>query len=109
MSGGSFGYLYSREVDELIQYSSIEMLEDMANYLNSTGYEDVAKDTRRLVEYIISAKIRIETLHEMLSPVFKAVEWYESGDSGKDSVDKAIEEYRSGKAVKNENFNKKGI
>lgn len=109
MSGGGFGYLYSREVDELIQYSSIEMLEDMADYLNSTGYEDVAKDTRRLVEYIISAKIRIETLHEMLSHVFKAVEWYESGDSGKDSVDKAIEEYRRGKAVKNENFNKKGI
>ena len=106
MSGGSWSYLYSKEIDDLMQYDNIELLEDMADYLNSTGYEDVAKDTRRLVEYIISAKIRIETLHEMLSPVFKAVEWYESGDSGKDSVDKAIEEYRSGRAVKNEDFNK---
>lgn len=96
VSGGSWDYLYSKDVEQLMQYSNIEMLEDMADYLNQNGYEDVAKDTRRLVEYIKSAKIRIETLHEMLSPVFKAVEWYESGDSGKDNIVKAIEKYRSG-------------
>ena len=39
----------------------------------------------------------METLFEMLSPVFKAVEWYCSGDWGKDRVGKAIEEYRNGK------------
>lgn len=101
MSGGSWGYLYSREVDELIQCGSIELLEEMADYLNSSGYEDVAKDTRRLVEYIKSARIRIETLHEMLSPVFKAVEWYDSSDCGKDTVSRAIEDYRNGKAASN--------
>ena len=53
--------------------------------------------TRRLVEYIKSAKIRVETLFEMLSPVFKAIEWYCSGDWGKDRVCKVIEEYRNGK------------
>ena len=57
----------------------------------------MAKDTRGLVEYIKSAKIRVETLFEMLSPVFKAVEWYCSGDWGKDRVGKVIEEYRNGK------------
>ncbi len=97
MSGGSWGYLYSKEIDDLMQYSNIETLEEMADYLNQNGYEDVAKDTRRLVEYIKSAKIRIETLFEMLIPVFKAVEWHDSGDWGKDSVDKSIEEYRNGK------------
>ena len=97
MSGGSWSYLYSKEVDELMQYSNIELLEEMADYLNLNGYEDVAKDTRRLVEYIKSAKIRVETLFEMLSPVFKAVEWYDSADCGKNSLDKAIEEYRNGK------------
>lgn len=101
MSGGSWGYLYSREVDELVQYGSIGLLEEMADYLNSSGYEDVAKDTRRLVEYIKSARIRIETLHEMLGPVFKAVEWYDSGDCGKDSVSRAIEDYRNGKVASN--------
>lgn len=97
MSGGSWNYLYSKEIDDFMQYSNIETLEEMADYLNQNGYEDVAKDTRRLVEYIKSAKIRVETLFEMLSPVFKAVEWYCSADWGKDKVDKAIEEYRNGK------------
>lgn len=101
MSGGSWNYLYSKDIDDLMQYSNIELLEEMADYLNQNGYEDIAKDTRRLVEYIKSAKIRVETLFEMLSPVFKAVEWYCSADWGKGSVDKAIEEYRNGK-VKNE-------
>nr|DAU98883.1 MAG TPA: hypothetical protein [Bacteriophage sp.] len=99
MSGGSWSYLYSKEVDELVQYGSIRLLEEMADYLNSSGYEDVAKDVRRLVEYIKSARIRIETLHEMLSPVFKAVEWYDSSDCGKDSVIRAIEDYRNGRAA----------
>lgn len=99
MSGGSWSYLYSKEVDELVEYGSIRLLEEMGDYLNSSGYEDVAKDVRRLVEYIKSARIRIETLHEMLSPVFKAVEWYDSGDCGKDSVSRAIEDYRNGRAV----------
>ena len=97
MSGGSWNYLYAKEIDDLMQYSNIETLEEMADYLNQNGYEDVAKDTRRLVEYIKSAKIRVETLFEMLSPVFKAVEWYCSADWGKDRVHKAIEEYRNGK------------
>ena len=96
MSGGSWNYLYTKEIDDLMQYSNIETLEEMADYLNQNGYEDVAKDTMRLVEYIKSAKIRVETLFEMLSPVFKAVEWYCSGDWGKDRVGKAIEEYRNG-------------
>ena len=96
MSGGSWDYLYSKDIDDLMQGSDIELLEEMADYLNQNGYEDVAKDTRRLVEYIKSAKIRVETLFEMLSPVFKAVEWYCSGDWGKDRVGKVIEEYRNG-------------
>ena len=39
----------------------------------------------------------METLFEMLSPVFKAVEWYYSADWSKDKVDEAIEQYRNGK------------
>lgn len=101
MSGGSWNYLYAEEISDLMKYRDIELLEKMADYLNQNGYEDVAKDVRRLVEYIKSARIRIETLHEMLSPVFKAVEWYDSSDCGKDSVSRAIEDYRNGKAASN--------
>ena len=95
MIGGSWNYLYSKEIDDLMQYSNIELLEEMSDYLNQNGYEDVAKDTRRLVEYIKSAKIRVETLFEMLSPVFKAVEWFDSGDWGEETLNNEILKYRN--------------
>jgi hypothetical protein len=55
----------------------------------------VAKDTQRLVEYIKSASIRIETLFEALSPVFKAVEWFDSGDWGEETLNNEILKYRN--------------
>ena len=67
----------------------------MADRLNSAGFEDVAKDTQRLVEYIKSASIRIETLFETLSPVFKAVEWFDSGDWGEETLNNEILKYRN--------------
>lgn len=94
MSGGSWDYLYSKDVDELMNGLSTELLQDMADRLNSAGFEDVAKDTQRLVEYIKSASIRIETLFEVLSPVFKAVEWFDSGDWGKEALNNEVLKYR---------------
>lgn len=86
-----------------MQYSNIELLEEMADYLNQNGYKDVAKDTRRLVEYIKSAKIRVETLFETLSPVFKAVEWFDSGDWGEETLNNEILKYRNARL---DNYNK---
>lgn len=94
MSGGSWNYLYCKEIDELMNYSSVETLQDMVDRLNSTGFEDVAQDTQRLVEYIKSARIRIETLFETLSPVFKAVEWFDSGDWGEETLNNEVLKYR---------------
>lgn len=92
MSGGSFNYLCYREVDELI--NSQDDLESMRNTLIKYGYEDIAKDTQRLIEHIKSARRTIETLGNMLEPVFHAVEWYESGDYGEDTMIKILEKYR---------------
>lgn len=103
MSGGSWDYLYSKDIDELMNGSSAESLQDMADRLNSAGFEDVAKDTQRLVEYIKSASIRIETLFEGLSPVFKAVEWFDSGDWGKETLNNEILKYRNARL---DNYNK---
>ena len=75
--------------------SSTELLQDMVDRLNSAGFKDVAKDTQRLVEYIKSASIRIETLFETLSPVFKAVEWFDSGDWGEETLNNEILKYRN--------------
>lgn len=92
MSGGSFNYLYCKDTDELM--SNTSDLEEMREYLISYGYEDIAKDTQRLIEYIKSANCVIGTLKEMLEPVFHAVEWYESADWGKERMIEALEKYR---------------
>lgn len=63
---------------------------------------DVAKDVRRLIEYVLSAKNRIEVMWENLREVFKAIEWYQSADSGKDRVDRAIAAYRGEKGESDE-------
>lgn len=92
MSGGAFDYLCYRETDEL--FNHIADLESMKQSLICYGYEDIAKDTQRLIEYIKSAKVTVETLKDMLEPVFHAVEWYESGDYSKDRMVEELEKYR---------------
>lgn len=92
MSGGSFNHLYCRDIDDLMKDTSD--LEDMSKFLISYGYEDIAKDTQRLIEYIKSAECVIGTLKDMLKPVFHAVEWYESGDYGKERMIEVLEKYR---------------
>lgn len=103
MSGGSWNYLFCKDIDELMNGSSTELLQDMVDRLNSAGFKDVAKDTQRLVEYIKSASIRIETLFEALSPVFKAVEWFDSGDWGEETLNNEILKYRNARL---DNYNK---
>lgn len=87
--------MFCKDIDELMNGSSTELLQDMVDRLNSAGFKDVAKDTQRLVEYIKSASIRIETLFETLSPVFKAVEWFDSGDWDEETLNNEILKYRN--------------
>ena len=95
MSGGSYNYLFTKEPAELLQYYNIEYIEEMADRLMQSGYEDVARDMQRLAEYCKSANLRIGVLSEELSDVMQAIEWYVSGDSGEDSIKDAVEEYRN--------------
>lgn len=92
MSGGAFDYLCYKDTEDLFNHTSD--LEDMRESLIKYGYEDIAKDTQRLIEYIKSAKCTIGTLKDILYPVFHAVEWYESGDWGKDGMIEVLEKYR---------------
>lgn len=98
LSGGSFGYLCYKDVNELMEPSSISELESMVQHLQEYGYEDIARDTQRLIEYIQSASIRIEVLSENLNDVFHAVEWYESADIGRKEMIAELEKYRNGGA-----------
>lgn len=92
MSGGSFNYLCHKEAEDL--FNHISDLENMRESLIKYGYEDIAKDTQRLIEYIKSAKCVIGTLKDMLEPVFHAIEWYESADYSKETMIEILEKYR---------------
>lgn len=94
MSGGSLNYLYCKDPEELFDESSIDYLEKAEQYLLKNDAVDIAKDVRRLIEYVLSAKNRIEVMQKNLREVFKAIEWCQSGDSGKDRVDRTIAAYR---------------
>ena len=87
-----------KDVPDLMEGSSIENLERMVQHLQEYGYEDIARDTQRLIEYIQSASIRIEVLSENLNGVFHAVEWHESGDIGRKEMIAELEKYRNGGA-----------
>ena len=93
MSGGSLNYLCYKEPEELFHY--LRELEEVEQELLTRGAQDVARDVRRLIEYIKSAEIRISILSEQLNPIFRAVEWRLSADIGDDSLLKVIEEYRT--------------
>lgn len=95
MSGGHYNYLFTKEPAELLQYYNIKYIEEMADKLMQSGYEDVAEDMQRLAEYCKSANLRIGVLSEELSDVMQAIEWCASGDSGEDSIKNAVEEYRN--------------
>lgn len=104
MSGGSFNYLcYTHEADEIM--GRVDELDEMREYLIKYGYEDIAKDTQRLIEYIKSSRIVIETLADMLSDVFHAVEWRVSGDYGEDRMIEELEKYRNKGVVSHDKNN----
>ena len=86
------------DVPELMNSSSIANLESMVQHLQEYGYEDIARDTQRLIEYIQSASIRIEVLSENLNDVFHSVEWHESGDISRETMFERLENYRNGGA-----------
>lgn len=68
MSGGSLDYLYSKEPEEL--FNHLSKIEDVEDECRKHNYEDIARDCRRLIEYIKSAYIRIEVLSKQLKDVF---------------------------------------
>ena len=99
MSGGSMNYVYLREPGQLFEGENQEALESAEQVLQAMGYKDIAKDVRRLLEYVRSAENCISVLQENLRDVLHAVEWYESADYGLDTTKKVLEEYRTGKAA----------
>jgi len=93
MSGGSYDYLYCKDVDSLL--NSVPTVQEMADRLAGLGYaEDAARETEELLLTLRQFENRINSMQARLSCVWRAVEWWDSCDSGEDCVKDALQEYR---------------
>ena len=92
MSGGSYDYLCYKDLFELNSHR--EELNRMRDRLVELGHLDAAKETESIILTLDSFKVRMVSRLERLKEVWRAVEWLDSGDSGKDYVDEAVKEYQ---------------
>ena len=96
MSGGSYGYLCFKSAEELFQ--AMSDLEAIRDRLIGLGYaEDAARETEELILIIEQYRIRAGVRVDRLQHVWHAIEWWDSHDSGEDSVKAALEHYRTDK------------
>lgn len=97
MSGGSYNYLcHAWDLDDLLEHRA--GLEKMSARLAGLGWaEDAARETEELLVMLRQWQVRAETRMERLREVWKAVEWWDSGDWGEDQVRAALAKYRGDK------------
>ena len=93
MSGGSYNYLCYEDGFEI--HNKRQELNEMRDRLTELGYLDAAKETESILLMLDSFEVRIQARIDRLKDVWHAVEWYDSCDYGKDSVDESIEKYRN--------------
>lgn len=94
MSGGSFNYLYAKDAEDLLSGQGVEELNEMGETLSDLGYEEEAKETFLIQYEVKKARQELEKRINKIKGVWKAVEWYESKDSGIEHVQKEIEKFR---------------
>lgn len=95
MSGGSYDYLCFKDAEELCSSQHQSNLEAMSQRLGGLGYaEDAARETEELLLIIRQSMIRIQVRAQRLSEVWRAVEWWDSGDSSEDGLKQSLDRYR---------------
>lgn len=95
MSGGSFNYLYAKRAAELLDGPG--QLVAMAAALKGLGYaSEVAVDTIALHKALCEADKRLNARIESLAGVWRAMEWWRSGNRGEDAFEYALAQYRAG-------------
>ena len=91
MSGGSWNYMYSKEVDDILNMGSD--LEEMKNRLEKEGALLVANDIKSLLSVIDVIQSHKDDADEILSRirmVMKSLEWWDSSDWGKEQFDREV-------------------
>jgi hypothetical protein len=94
MSGGSFNYICFKEtIDELSGYD--EDIIAMSNALHALGYAWPAVETERILAIIERANEEVRMILEdkKLAQLWKAVEWYHSGDWEREVVSRAFTDF----------------
>ncbi|MFF4179705.1 hypothetical protein [Streptomyces sp. NPDC001750] len=94
MSGGSYNYLCAAlDLPDLSQQQW--QLQKMSDRLSGLGYAaDAARETEELLVLLRQWETRAMVRVERLSDLWKAVEWWDSGDTGEEAVKDALEKYR---------------
>jgi hypothetical protein len=92
MPGGSFDYLFRKEAVELL--SSREDIARMAAALQDAGFPDAALETERLVAMLEHVERQIGARVERLTSVWRAAEWFYSGDIGIDRLREVVTLWR---------------
>jgi hypothetical protein len=69
----------------------------MCDALAALGYaKDAAVESRALAARLNQIEVEVEVAMERLRPVWKAMEWWRSCDSGEEQFKAALAEYRGG-------------
>lgn len=93
MSGGSFNYLYSKDVSELM--NSMDDLVAMRDQLAKVGYaQDAARETDELICMINQFQVLIGVRMDRLRSTWQAMEWWKSYDIGEEGFQDSLNDYR---------------
>jgi hypothetical protein len=98
MSGGSYDYLFAQESSDLLAHEG--NLEAMSARLAGLGYaQDAARETEELLVIIRQVRVRLQVRMDRVKGVWRAIEWWDSADSGEDAVRDALARYRESGAL----------
>ena len=92
MSGGSYNYLCHCDAEDI--FAKTKDIQDMASRLSELGYVDAATETESILLVRNNYVSRMQARLNRLTPIWKAVEWYDSGDWGKESIEEEVNKYR---------------
>lgn len=94
MSGGSFGYLCDKDFGQLVEYAYDLSL--MADKLDAEfPGSQAAADTRAFFDRVRKLQdVDFEDAFKALKEVWHDVEWWQSGDYSRDTVQKTVDEYK---------------
>ena len=92
MSGGSYNYLCHKDANDI--HERRQELNEMRDRLIELGHLDAAKETESVLLMLDAFYVRLQSRIDRLNPVWKAVEWCDSGDWGKEDITEAVEKYR---------------